>query len=323
MRAFYILRSRAMDNSDSLTLITSVLAIIFFSCLALILIPSPELFFKRHGRYHRLFGLFYLLWLCMGYVGEINFLIYDFVLGVAGIALSYTAAIEFQHKNVKNFASGTLDKHATVTYNEMIEHTFYQGINLVQILYLHLLSVSPNTVSVRSLLIYFVTVPWLFRHYFPVHSFSDNYDKVDEKSTVLIRVMYRIKKYQYVFYKHFLLHGLNVSAAVTDASIVSDVYFRQYWLLLNTSYVMEFFLQTLVKKGYLSQQNMLFLQKILMAAATIAAIRVLGHVKIGIALVSLVLNFSNRKHDVLNTMLLFSVVEFVQVYQPEWIRSIP
>lgn len=312
-----------MDSSDNLTLITSILAVIFFVCLALVLLPSPELFLKRHGRYHRLIGLFYLLWLCVGYVGEIDFVIYDVVLGIAGVALSYTAAIEFQHKNVKNFASGTLDKHATVTYNEMIEHTFYQGINLVQIIFLHLLSsITTNTVAVRTLLLCFVTCPWLVREYFPVHSFSDNYTKVDEKSTVLIRVMYRIKKYQYVFYKHFLLHGLNITAAITHASFVSDVYFRQYWLLLNTSYVMEFFLQTLVKKDYLSQQNMLFLQKVLMAAATIAALRVLGHVKIGIAVASLVLNFSNRKHDVLNTMLLFSVVQFVQLYQPQWINSI-
>ena len=47
-----------------------------------------------------------------------------------------------------------------------------------------------------------------------------------------------------------------------------------------------------------------------MAAATVAALRVLGHVNIVIAVISLALNFSNRKHDVLNTMLLFSVAQF-------------
>ena len=312
----------SMEANDGWTLLTSILTIAFFVCLGLILLPSPELFTKRHGRKHRIIGLFYLFWLCGGYISDIPFVVYDVVLGIAGIALSYTAAIEFQHKNVKNVASGTLDKHATVTHNEMIEHTFYQGINLMQIIFFHLQTIVPKSVFTSYILVFFVTSPWLARDAFPVHSFSDNYTKIDEKSTELIRVLYRIKKYQYVFYKHFLLHGLNISTALSHIAIVNDTYFRQYWLLLNTSYVMEFFLQTLVKKEYLSQTAMLLLQKILMAAATIAAVRVLGHVKIVIAIVSLLWNFRYRKHDVLNTMLLLSLVQCVRVFRPQWFEII-
>ena len=33
-------------------------------------------------------------------------------------------------------------------------------------------------------------------------------------STPLIRVLYRLKKWQYLLYKHALLHGLNASVAV-------------------------------------------------------------------------------------------------------------
>jgi hypothetical protein len=34
--------------------------------------------------------------------------------------------------------------------------------------------------------------------------------------------MYRVKKYQYVFYKHFLLHGLNVSIAIWPINITNE-----------------------------------------------------------------------------------------------------
>ena len=56
--------------------------------------------------------------------------------------VAYSAAEDFKwlHRNVKNKASGVLDREATVTYNEMIEHVFYQILNLVQILFLHLFS---------------------------------------------------------------------------------------------------------------------------------------------------------------------------------------
>ena len=48
---------------------------------------------------------------------------------------------------------------------------------------------------------------------------------------------------QYLLYKHCLLHGLNVSAAIDGLTLATDAQFRMYWLCLNTSYVFEFFLQ--------------------------------------------------------------------------------
>ena len=37
-----------------------------------------------------------------------------------------------------------------------------------------------------------------------------------------------------------------------------------YWLCLNTAYVFEFYMQSLVKRGYLSQGAMLVCQQVLM-----------------------------------------------------------
>ena len=63
--------------------------------------------------------------------------------------------------------------------------------------------------------------PWLVRDQFPVNKFSDNYTKGQNK-TSLISLLYRAKKYQYIFYKHVLLHGLNVSVAL-DLQKVSSL----------------------------------------------------------------------------------------------------
>jgi hypothetical protein len=299
-----------------------VLNVTFFIILLLVISGNPRMFIKRHGRYHALLGSFHLSWLILGFVQQsfaqeyfVSPFIYDIVLGVSGTGLALTAAHEFQHKNVTNFASGTLDEHATVTYGEMIEHSFYQGLNLLQAIYLHLLSMNllGNSLEWRVLLCVFVSSPWLLRQYFPINKFSDNYDKIDDQSTTLVRLLYRIKKWQYVFYKHFLLHGLIISVAFVqgyDTSvslsplyIALDPVFRSYWLLLNTSYVMEFFLQTLVKKGYMNQQTMLTLQLVLMTSASISSVYVLYHyVDITVALVSMGLNFIHRKEDFLNTL---------------------
>ena len=56
------------------------------------------------------------------------------------------------------------------------------------------------------------------------------------------------------------MHGLNVSVGLDLQKIGKLQYFRVYWLCLNVSYVMEFFLQTLVKKRYMGQKQMLALQ---------------------------------------------------------------
>ena len=57
-----------------------------------------------------------------------------------------------------------------------------------------------------------------------------------------------MKKYQYIFYKHFLLHGLNVTVALDGIQIARRNDFRMYWLCLNISYVMEFFFANLGKE---------------------------------------------------------------------------
>lgn len=224
----------------------------------------------------------------------------DAILGLSGVLLPLSAVADFPHKHIVNFGSGTLDAHATVSGSEMIEHSFYQGLNLVQIAVFHIVSGIHCSLYVRCSLAIVSVSPWLIRHLFPVNKFSDNYNKVDPKSSNLIRILYRLKKYQYLFYKHFLLHGLNITVTIANINICNDHYFRLYWCLLNTSFVCEFFLQTCVKKKYITQQTMIFSQQILMIASSIAAISVLGKVNILISAISLVLNFANRKHDFIN-----------------------
>ena len=262
------------------------------------------------ARRHRIAGLVHLCWLVVGfvdiYVPLMPRLVYDVLLGVSGTVLTLTAASDFRehHSRVENRASGTLEKEATVTSSEMIEHSFYQGLNLVQIVYLHFLSSVPGASAGRYALLACATAPWLARGLFPVNRFSDNYKDAD-KWTTLIAVMYRMKKYQYVFYKHALLHGLNVTAAVAPASAVGLIdrsYFKLYWMGLNTAYVMEFFLQTLVKKERLSQVHMLALQALLMFACTAATLPVLMmHVSWPLAGLSLFMNVAHRGHEAYNT----------------------
>lgn len=64
--------------------------------------------------------------------------------------------------------------------------------------------------------------------------------------------------------------------------------------------VFEFFLQTLVKKGYLHQGVMIGMQQLLMAVSTYAALRALDHVRASIAMLSLFLNLCRRGNDVTN-----------------------
>lgn len=356
------MESGISEAIESSIYISIALAFIFFSYLFGILFLNPRIFNnKRYGRTHAIFGFLYLFWILFGFgslilsflrdnrskrvhshLADVDSLplwlwkrsiIFDIILGILGIYLPLTAAFEFKHHGIKNVASGTLDEHATVTHNEMIEHAFYQGINLIQILFLHSchwvqsmedrgdISVSPVWrfggkyeyslgQILRCLLLSGLSAIWLIRHRFPINKFSDNYLKVDQRSSMLIRILYRIKKYQYIFYKHFLLHGLNITVALSSHFDWFDdgkYVFRLYWLLLNTSYVMEFFLQTLVKKKYMKQTTMLGLQHILMLASSIVAIFVLQYVNVYVALASLVLNFLNRKFDFFNTMLVYFV----------------
>jgi hypothetical protein len=361
------------------------LVFLFLLMLYQVLFQNPTVFLKKHGRKHAITGLFYLIWISYGFISLFrsksvetqiensslpqnasvtSYFMYDVVLGVLGTVLTVSAAYEFQHKNVKNVASGTLDEHATVTFNEMIEHAFYQLLNLFQAMYLHLmvivtdqflqqkaqnggvpppLSYYYSTIHVGLLV--FVTSLWTIRSYFPVNKFSDNYTKVDAKSTSFIRLLYHIKKYQYIFYKHFILHGLNIAVAyryhqmihssssenyngivngkldtldnpttflpssvnVDLITFLNTKYFHIFWLCLNLSYVMEFFLQTLVKKSYLKQQRMLFLQQVLMLASSVVAIHLLRYIPVLISIMSMIGNFLHRKYDFLNTMIIFAL----------------
>lgn len=279
----------------------------------------PIMFLKLYGRRHRIIGGFLLLWLMIGYIQlamateVLSPFVYDAVLGILGTTATLTAAFDFQkaHSHVKNVASGTLEKEATVTYSEMIEHSFYQILNLLQILYIHsLVYLDPYPLHLRLFAAIFASSFWFFRDSFPVNKFSDNYNK-GQNVYSLISVLYRTKKYQYVFYKHFLLHGLIISLAAHGGyghQIHHILFFkytlRLYWLSLNTSYVMEFFLQTLVKKGYMSQEMLMVLQFLLMGVSSVAAIMILWqYCDLRVGFLSLGLNFMNRKREMMNISL--------------------
>jgi hypothetical protein len=291
------------------------------------------MFFKRFGRRHIICGFIYLLWIMLGfikygygynifaisalssysirllYTKPLDTLCYDIILGILGISLTLTAAFEFQHKRVRNIASGALDAHATITYNEMIEHSFYQIINLIQILYFHIIEINYNfNLWQRLFLVFLASSYWYYRDTYPVNKFSDNYIKIDKKSNSFIRIMYRLKKkYQYIFYKHVLLHGFNISIALSYDHIVHNPNFRLYWIFLNTSYVMEFFLQTLVKKRYLNQSVMLILNIFLMFTSSLVAIVMIHHVNLIISCLSLLFNFIHRKKEIMNTFILLMI----------------
>ena len=150
--------------------------------------------------------------------------------------------------------------------------------------------------------------PWLARSRFPVNPFSANYTTPGKGGTSeLIRLLYRLKKWQYLLYKHALLHGLNASVALDGGSIAGTRYFRTYWLCLNVAYVCEFFMQTLVKRQYMSQAWMLTLQQLLMAVSTLFALQVLQSVHALPALLSLGLNLKRRGREVSNGMIVIGV----------------
>lgn len=243
--------------------VTKTAALVLFVCfcgpVVAVALTNPEMFWKKYGRRHRICGLLYLMLLVSG-IFEVpfhvfNYFMFDVILSCGGTVLTLTAAYDFKkaHSRVKNVASGPLDNDATIHFDEMIEHSFYHIINLVQIVYLHLYKyqwLRESELSVRLAAAVATTIPWLVRSYFPINSFSDNYTK-GQNVLSMISVMYRMKKWQYVAYKHFLLFGLTLSVAISNTWITESYYFRLYWICLNTAYVMEFFLQTLVKRHYL------------------------------------------------------------------------
>lgn len=370
------------------TLVTVLILVYFTILLHYVSVNSP-MFMKKYARRHRLTGLLMLCWLVLGFGLIFNGTYeksdgiwsgYDVILGLLGTATAYTAAIDFKAahsgSHIKNTASGVLDEDATVTYSEMIEHVYYQLLNLVQVVFLHIVSsghfaeseecsssgddfstftefvMSDNVFGTRKGVLrvlcgLLATVPWLFRGRFPVNKFQDNYNKGQDPWT-FNSLMYRSKKYQYIFYKHWMLHGLNASMSLPflasgfyvstqsgfpyvslegdgsagdkgEVHLVNTNVFRMYWLCLNVSYVMEFFMQTLVKRKYMSQSMMMVLQRLLMGASTLTALGVVSHVHPVPASLSLMLMFARRKQEVSNFVLVLlgsSVAHFLGTYQP-------
>jgi hypothetical protein len=279
-----------------------------------------------HSIKHRLCGLCLLLWHVYGIMSFCNiifqrpnsYFMYDIILGSLGFLTTVSAAYEFKFgihiKENVNKASGTLDEHATVTASEMFEHSFYQIINLLQIIYLYVVGDHSHifTHQQRMFGAFLATSFWYFRSEFPINHFQHNYN-LGQNPYTFISIMYRMKKYQYIFYKHFLLHGLNISVALDGLKIARGNDFRVYWFCLNISYVMEFFLQTLVKKQYMKQSHMINMQRLLMFVSTISAIRVLQHVRFAPSLLSLFLNFIRRKHEITNFIIVLVSSRLIQV----------
>ena len=312
------------ENSSELLELVSLwgLRVFLFLVTALSFRHSWSLFLQKHSWSHRLAGGALLAWIALGASlvtfpirnedARVTWFAYDVILGICGITATLTAARDFPHRYVQNAMgqSGTLSERAIVTQSEMVEHSFYQGLSLFQAIYLHAMSYyGANWSSLQRLLaLWGVTMPWFIRGRFPVHSFSNNWTQTPkEKQTETELLLYRIKKIQYLFYKHAVLHGINISAALNPSQlgIPLTTRWRIFWLALNTSYVMEFFLQTMVKRKVISQKNMLWLQRLLMTASTLSAtMAVCSTLHMSVFCASLVLNLSNRHHDVLNTMLI-------------------
>lgn len=303
----------------------------FTASLLFITLKHHEIFTGRHGRLHRLLGAGQLLWLAIGVLDVVNGdfptsgsvygndqkkrLAYDLILAILGCSLTISAASSFGSRRIsnQNRASGALDKDATITRAEMTEHLYYQLLNGLQIVYFHALPwVGTNNLPARLGLLALVTLPWLLRPLFPVNSFSANWTSSPEPWN-LVSTLYRIKKLQYVLYKAALLHGLNITAALyptlssqlpgpqpINQSLPQARVFRLYWICLNAAYVLEFFLQTLVKRKALEQGPMLFLNSILVLASMLAALPVILLVRPEAALLSLGMNWVNRKRDVVN-----------------------
>eukprot|EP00756_Hemistasia_phaeocysticola_P050867 Hpha_TRINITY_DN26051_c0_g1::TRINITY_DN26051_c0_g1_i1::g.115338::m.115338 len=316
------------EGMQALDLALNVGLIVFVGRLVVAsAIHWEQLFLPKYGRPHRLLGLLLFAYITFGLADARLALVprdswalwlYDALLSLIGAAVAYTAYLGFgkAHRRVKNDASGVLDEAATVSEAEMLEHCFYQLLNLSQVCFLHYLAWQQPGPTVRVALGLGTASPWLFRSRFPVNSFSANYSQPDRGgSTTLIRVLYRLKKYQYLFYKHALLHGLNATMATNGGrtdGLVFAPHFRLYWLCLNTAYVFEFYMQSLVKKQYMSQQWMLILQHLLMAVSTVAAVQVLAmSVHFAPAALSLALNLLRRGRDFTNMMAVLALATVV------------
>ena len=354
----------------------------YFAWVLSVVAPhAPRLFAPRFGRGHRLAGAAHLVPLLVGVadllarVSQASFgasarppldlvalplgrarvsgaFLYDALLGVSGCALTITAASDFgiPRARLRNRASGALDDDQTVTREEIVEHLFYQVLNVTQMVFLRLAPIVAATHgrSGACASLALATAPWLFRSAFPVNRFSANYRRreplvrvadagnaLPERSagttavsSFRVRRLYRLKKAQYVFLKHVLQHGLNVGVVVAAArasssspsSLADTSFFRAYWLTLNTAFVMEFFMQTLVKKKKLSQQMMLRMNKMLMFTSSLAAAFVVAKASLVAAATSCALNvLSPARESRTVALALAAAIAVDGTWPPGWI----
>lgn len=298
----------------------------YLGLIWIIILPHIRMFSPQYMRYygmqHRVLGGAYMTLLSISAWDLVFHLsrsraFLHISLPVLGTLLARSASKEFKGAHapdkVRNVASGALDKDQTVTTSEMTEHVFYQGLNVAQALYMHL--DQPKSTGGRWLWYIAVCLPWAFRFLYPVNSFSDNYHKEGRDPWAWTSILYRIKKWQYVFYKHALLHGLNISCALEHGgttAVARSHAFATYWTGLNAAYSLEFFLQSLVKRGILAQKTMLHLNQLLMFICSVPALRVLSQfVRPEAALMSCFLNFVSRGNELLNLQgLLVAMVIF-------------
>ena len=135
---------------------------VFALTLTVVLPNARRMFGPRYARRHRAAGAAYLALLLVGALDLVSTVVqdpvppwlplpaplslssrfaYDVALGVGGTILTLTAAQDFKgahdERRVRNIASGALDEDQTVTREEMLEHAFYQLLNLAQALFLH------------------------------------------------------------------------------------------------------------------------------------------------------------------------------------------
>jgi hypothetical protein len=386
-RAARLLRSPSPTRQMSRLLATCVTcAAAYFAWVLSVVAPhAPRLFAPRFGRGHRLAGAAHLVLLLVGVadllarVSQASFgasarppldlvalplgrarvsgaFLYDALLGVSGCALTVTAASDFgiPRARLRNRASGALDDDQTVTREEIVEHLFYQALNVTQVVFLRLAPIvaaahgRPGACASLAL----ATAPWLFRSAFPVNRFSANYrreplavadagtpNSLPERrgttavSSLRVRRLYRLKKAQYVFLKHVLQHGLNVGVVVAEcasrrsaeassspSSLADAPFFRAYWLTLNAAFVMEFFMQTLVKKKKLSQRVMLRMNAMLMFTSSLAAAFVVSKASLVAAATSCVLNVLSPAREARTVALALAAAVAVDgTWPPGWI----
>lgn len=333
---------------------------VFALTLTVVLPNARRMFGPRYARRHRAAGAAYLALLLVGALDLVSTVVqdpvppwlplpaplslssrfaYDVALGVGGTILTLTAAQDFKgahdERRVRNIASGALDEDQTVTREEMLEHAFYQLLNLAQALFLHASvrfrapSSSRAAAATRAMALAAVTAPWLLRDAFPVNRFSHNYTRPGRDPRGVTSRMYRAKKWQYVALKHALQHGLNVSVAVCARSssrsatgLMRSPRFRTHWLAMNAAFVLEFFTQTLVKRGYLSQRKHLAANLWLMCAASAAAAAGLrdASARPHLAVASAALNFARPGREMANVALVAAMsVATDGSWPPGWI----